>query len=128
MRIKLPHSVIVKSPGLLPMLYKVSELSEELGIPDRTLRDWLSFGVPFQKDAHNHIWINGSEFSRWVAKQRKTKTSRGLKESEAWCLRCMKVVEMRNIQEYSIKGKPRRLRGVCSICGAIVNRGVKTND
>lgn len=128
MPIKLPHSVIVKSPGLLPMLYKVSELSEELGIPDRTLRDWLSFGAPFQQDTNHHLWINGVEFSTWVTEQRKIKTSRGMKESEAWCLKCMRVIEMKNAQVQLFKGYPKRLRGVCPICGAIVNRGVKKND
>jgi len=40
-RIHLPRQVIVKAPGLLPMLYTVRELSEDLGMPERTLRDWL---------------------------------------------------------------------------------------
>lgn len=128
MPIKLPHSVIVKSPGLLPMLYKVSELSEELDIPDRTLRDWLSFGAPYQKDSNQHVWINGKAFSSWVAEQRKTKTSRGMTESEAWCLKCKKAVEMKDVHECFLNGKPRRLRGECPICGRIVNRGVKRND
>jgi hypothetical protein len=36
-RIRLPHCVIVKAPGLLPMLYKPSEIAEELKIPERTI-------------------------------------------------------------------------------------------
>ena len=30
-RTKLPHTVIVKAPGLLPMLYTPREICEELG-------------------------------------------------------------------------------------------------
>jgi hypothetical protein len=32
-RIRLTHSVIVKAPGLLPMLYLTAELAGELGMP-----------------------------------------------------------------------------------------------
>jgi hypothetical protein len=45
---KIPHSVIVKASGLLPMLYTVSELAMELDIPGRTLRNWLANGAPRQ--------------------------------------------------------------------------------
>lgn len=48
--IKLPHSVIVKSPGLLPMFYQVSELAEAIGAVERTLRDWLVLGAPHLRD------------------------------------------------------------------------------
>jgi len=30
---KIPHSAIVKAPGLLPMLYTLREMSDELGVP-----------------------------------------------------------------------------------------------
>lgn len=65
-RIKLPHSVIVRSPGLLPVLYTVRELAEEIVIPERTLRDWLIHGAPHTRDRLNHIWIDGQAFAGWV--------------------------------------------------------------
>jgi Tfp pilus assembly protein PilV len=40
-RFKIPHLVIVKAPGLLPMQYTAQELAEELSISESTLRDWL---------------------------------------------------------------------------------------
>jgi len=40
-RTKLPHAVIIKAPGLLPMLYTPREICEELGVAESTLRDWL---------------------------------------------------------------------------------------
>jgi hypothetical protein len=43
---KYPHIVLVRAPGLLPMQNKVKELAEELGVPSRTLRDWLNHGMP----------------------------------------------------------------------------------
>ena len=45
-RICLPHSVIVRAPILLPMLYTIPELAQELRTPERTLRDWLAAGAP----------------------------------------------------------------------------------
>ena len=56
-RKKLPHHVIVRAPGLLPMLYKVRELASELIVLERTLRDWLVCGVPYLPDKNNHIWV-----------------------------------------------------------------------
>lgn len=128
MKIKIPHSVIVKSPGLLPMKYKVSELSEELSIHERTLRDWLAGGAPHQIDSRNHVWVIGTDFHKWVVESRKKKTSRNMKEKDGWCLRCKKTVEILNPQVISRVGQPIRIRGECPICGAIVNRGVKRND
>lgn len=128
MRINLPHSVIVKSPGLLPMLYKVSELSVELNIHERTLRDWLSGGAPYQRDSHNHVWVNGTDFHKWVLECRKKKTSRNMKENDGWCLRCKKPVEILNPQVIERSGQPIRIHGVCSFCGTSVNRGAKRND
>lgn len=73
-RIKLPHAVIVKAPGLLPMLYTVRELADELSMPERTLRDWLLHGAPHTRVRLGHIWVNGQAFAAWVASQRKKST------------------------------------------------------
>ena len=121
--INIPHGVIVRAPGLLPMLYKVRELAEELGIPDRTLRDWLTYGAPHQRDNRNHIWINGEEFEMWVNAQRKRKSKRKLKDDEAYCLRCKKVVKLTNPQTVPSKGRLFHIKGICPNCECIINRG-----
>ena len=72
-RNKLPHGVIVRAPGLLPMLYSPRELSEDLQIPEGTLRDWLQAGAPHRRDGRNRLWINGEQFSAWVKAQQKPK-------------------------------------------------------
>ena len=122
-RIKLPHCVIVKSPGLLPMLYKVSELAADLHVPDRTLRDWLEMGAPCIKDGSNHIWINGREFADWVTSHRKPKRERRLTDTQAYCLRCNQVVEMVGPEVLPLKGKLVNIRGTCPNCGCVINRG-----
>jgi hypothetical protein len=46
----LPHSVIVKSPGLLPMLHTARELAVELRVPERTPNDWLNMSAPYDRN------------------------------------------------------------------------------
>jgi hypothetical protein len=120
---KSPHHVIVKAPGLLPMLYKTSELADEIQIPERTLRDWLDAGAPHQRDASNRIWINGKDFKKWVHEKRKLRNSVKLLDQQAYCLRCKTAVDLLRPERISIKGKLINIKGTCPKCGAIINRG-----
>jgi len=122
-RTKLPHNVIIKAPGLLPMLYTPREICEELDIAESTLRDWLQIDVPHQRDNRNRIWINGEEFARWVNNQRKTKATNKLNEDEAYCLRCNQVSKLLSPQIQPIKGNLVLIKGTCANCGAVINRG-----
>lgn len=122
-RTKLPHNVIIKAPGLLPMLYTPREICEELDIAESTLRDWLQIDVPHHRDNRNRIWINGEEFARWVNNQRKPKVTNKLKEDEAYCLRCNQVSKLLSPQIQPIKGNLVLIKGTCANCGAVINRG-----
>ena len=122
--IKLPHAVIVRAPGLLPMLYTCQELAEALGLPDSTLRDWLAFGAPHTRDSRQHIWINGKDFAAWVkTHHRPQKAESTLREDEAYCLRCKAVVSLVNPVTHIVKGKLTHTRGQCPTCGNTVVRG-----
>ena len=126
--IKLPHQVIVKAPGLLPMLYKPSELSEELDIPVSTLKDWLRADAPHQRDDRNHIWINGGAFASWVEEKRKKKnTHRPLRDNEGFCLGCNSIVALDSITVEHIKGKLIHIRGICPKCNGKISRGGRTH-
>jgi hypothetical protein len=122
-RTKLPHNVIIKAPGLLPMLYTPREICEELDIAESTLRDWLKIDVPHQRDNRNRIWINGEEFARWVNNQRKPKEMKKLNEDEAYCLRCNQVSKLLSPQIQPIKGNLVLIKGTCATCGTVINRG-----
>ena len=124
-RTKLPHNVIIKAPGLLPMLYPPREICEELGIAESTLRDWLQIDLPHQRDNRNRIWINGEEFARWVNNQRKPKAAKKLTEDEAYCLRCNQVSKLLFPQIQPIKGNLVLIKGTCANCGAVINRGAR---
>jgi hypothetical protein len=113
---KLPRSVILQAPALLPMLYTVSEISNLLGIPDRTLRDWLAFyGAPHTRDKKNHLWINGVLFAGWVndLRKKKPKTNTKLATDEAYCLRCSQPVKLTKPVMIPVKGKLVLIQGRC---------------
>ena len=127
-QIQLTHSVIVRAPGLLPMLYKVSELAIELHMPERTLRDWLDDGAPHQRDQRGQIWVYGPEFSSWVKDKRKPKKENKLADHQAYCFRCKQSVEMQNARTRHIKGKLIMTKGICPQCGCKINRAGRLPD
>jgi len=117
----LTHALIVKVPRLLPMWYSLSDLEAEAGVPIRTLRDWLLHDLPHRRDQSGHIWIDGTQFASWVSQKRKL-SHRPMGSSEAYCLRCRKVVPLNNTSESSY-GNRILLRGTCPSCGSGINRG-----
>ena len=119
---KIPHSAIVKAPGLLPMLYTLGELEDELRVPVSILRAWMEKGVPYQHDRRGHIWINGQELAEWIHKTKRPKHSRQLGDDEAFCLRCRKAVKLLNPQQ-RIRGHQILLSSTCPQCGSPINRG-----
>ena len=123
LRIRFPHSVIVKSPGLLPMHYKVSELAKAISVPDRTLRDWLVAGAPHIRDQRDNLWIHGKEFADWVASFRKQRKQRKLRQGEAFCLRCNQPVAMIDVSTHAKQGKLVLISGKCPNCGCRIWRG-----
>jgi hypothetical protein len=123
-RIRLTHSVIVKAPGLLPMLYLPSELAQELGMPVRTLYDWLQAGAPHSKDALGNLWIPGREFARWIEANHKPPPVSGrLENGQAYCLRCKQAVTLIDPRQQPVKGKLILIKGTCPHCGTKINRG-----
>ena len=117
-----PQLVIVRAPGLLPMLYTPRELEQELGIPSRTIRYWITKGMPFQKDEQGFIWINGVEFAAWVEKVRTSRVRVRLARDEAYCLYCKQPVKLLNPLA-SQRGKLNLVQGKCPVCGRTINRG-----
>src|ERR1043165_8953837 len=121
--IRLPHSAIIKSPGLLPMLYTVSEIAAALGVPERTLRDWLEAGAPHDREQNARIWIHGRKFAPWMPGMGDPAKSRKLKNDEAYCMRCSRPVQMTNVSTKAMQGKLIMIRGTCPFCGCTINRG-----
>ena len=120
---RLPHTVIVRAPGLLPMLYTPSELEQELHIPASTVREWLDKGLPHQRDARDHIWINGRQLAAWVETMRQSRSTQRLNDDEAFCVNCHRPVKLMNPTRI-LRGKHLLLNGKCPNCGKPIYRGV----
>lgn len=121
---KLPHLVIIRAPGLLPMLYTAGELAGDLGVPERTLRDWLAGGAPHRRD-DGRIWIHGREFAAWVQATRTTKNNQRrtpMRPGEAYCFGCRKPVLLVNPKRHN-RGRHVISVGTCPACGMKVSRG-----
>ena len=80
--------------NLFDMMYRPSELAEEIGISKRQFyRVYIPLGLPVERDSRNHVWINGLAFKDWILEYYKKIK---LKDNEAFCLTCKKAVEINN--------------------------------
>ena len=117
------HAAIVRAPGLLPMRYTLRELSTELDIPVPTLNDWRALGMPFEKDERGHVWIVGTDFTRWMSSSRVTQRIR-LKSGEAFCMTCAVAVKVACPIVVQASGVE-RLNGFCAACNRPVTRVIR---
>jgi len=122
-RIPLSHTAIVRAPGLLPMLYRPAELAAELEVSVAVVREWMDKGLPFQRDQRGHIWLDGRQAAEWVTTTRQRPSKSKLAEDQAYCLRCNRIVELRNPVVTRQQGKHILLSGTCPQCGGTINRG-----
>jgi hypothetical protein len=121
---RLSRLAVTRATGLLDMLYKPSELSAELQVPLRTVREWAKIGMPHQRDSRGRLWINGIEFGEWLQAKNTQRPHFKLAKDEAFCLRCRRRVKLVH-PVISYRVKPPLLSGDCPLCGGKVNRGVK---
>ena len=63
--ISLPHAIITRAPGLLPMLYRISELAEELKVPVKLVKRPVNRRVAHQKDTCRHVWSCRGGSAKW---------------------------------------------------------------
>ena len=120
--IKFPHKVIIRAPGLLPMLYKTREIAEDLGIKVELIKKWVKMGMPYIRNNQGHLWINGEEFAEWVEEKRKARKENKMALDEAYCLRCRKAVKFEKLSR-TVNSKQVLLSGKCPECGGVINKG-----
>ncbi len=123
--LKIPHMVIVRAPGLLPMKYTIDEISHELEVPHSTLIGWINHGMPIERDSNNQIWINGEQFAGWVKSQKALSERYKLGDNEGLCLRCNRVVVLQNPKMIKVEGKLIHFKGNCQIYGSTIVGGGK---
>ncbi len=123
----LPHSVVVRAPGLLPMLYRPAELAVDLGVLDRVVREWLRRDLPHQRDERGHVWIDGREAAQWVNRIQRSRSTPKLADDEAYCLPCHGSVKLLNPTRTQ-HGKQIVLHGCCPNCGTSIHRGIRNDQ
>lgn len=109
--------------SLLNMMYRPSELAEEIGFSKRQVyKVYVPLGCPHERDKHNHIWINGEAFCRWYEE---TYPKVNMGDNEAFCLTCKQPVEMVEPEEQR-KGGMVYLVSACPDCGRRLARIVRS--
>lgn len=121
----LKHQHIVKLGRLLDMLYKPSEIAEEIGVtPDTVHRSYLPAGLPHLRDDDGRIWIHGPAFVAWARQtiSQKKKDRIGLPENCAWCMKCNQPVELIAPKVKIVNRYIELLQAPCPSCGTKINR------
>ena len=99
---------------LLDMLYKPSELAEEIGFAvDQVDRVYVPLGCPRERDSRKRLWINGKAFAEWYEA---TYPKQTLLPDEAFCLTCKKPVKIHKPVERKM-GRLFYLICECPNCG-----------
>jgi uncharacterized protein DUF5679 len=121
----LKHQHIVKLGRLLDMLYKPSELAEEIGVTTDTIyRSYLPAGLPHTRDEMDNIWIHGPAFVEWakLTVSRRKPHRVGLPEDQTYCLKCKEVVPFLSPTKKSSNRYTEMWQSTCPQCGRRINR------
>jgi hypothetical protein len=120
---------LIKLPRLLNMLYRPSEIAEEIGVTvDTVYRSYLPGGAPFDQDKAGNIWIHGLSFAEWVRSCVTRKEINRLADGQAWCFRCRKAVPMLR-PKLKFRGRYVAIfQGKCEDCGAKINRAYAASE
>jgi hypothetical protein len=121
----LKHMHVVKLGRFLNMLYRPSEIAEEIGVADDTVyRSYLPAGLPHLRDDQGNIWIHGPAFVEWAKETISKKKGRraSLPDGHAWCMKCNKAVPLNNPKIKQSNRYLELLQAPCPDCGKTVNR------
>lgn len=124
----LQHQHIVKLGRLMNMLYKPSEIAEEIGVNvDTVYRSYLPAGLPHTRDREGNLWIHGPAFIAWARETISKKKARRapLTADQAWCVKCRQPVALINPKIKTSNRYLELLQSPCPHCGATVNRARK---
>lgn len=100
--------------GLFDMLYSPKELADEVGINvNQIYMVYMPMGCQHERDAKNHILINGKAFAAWYFI---TYAKHTLAHDETFCKTCKKGVKIYQPKQQTT-GDLVYLLSVCSVCG-----------
>lgn len=109
---------------LFDMMYRPSELAEEIGFDVRQIyRVYIPNGLPHERDERRHIWINGLSFKKWI---KETYKKVRLKADQGYCRTCNKAVKLIKTEIKTTKlGDTDYLLGQCQYCGRRIPRIIR---
>lgn len=121
----LKHTQIIRLSRILNMMYKPSEIAEEIEVtPDTIYRSYLPAGLPHVRDEQGNIWIHGPAFVSWAKETvcKKSSQRTGLPDGHAWCMKCNQAVMMEKPTVKAINRYIEILQARCPSCRRTVNR------
>ncbi len=105
--------------SLFDMMYSTKELADELGIHiDQIYMVYVPLGCPHERDAQNHILINGKAFAEWYSKVY-IKVKIG--PDETFCRTCRKAVKIVKPEKHR-RGTLTYILSICPHCGRKLTR------
>jgi hypothetical protein len=120
----LKHIQIIRLKRILDMLYKPSELAEEIGISTDTIyRSYIPAGLPCLH-YQQALWIHGPAFVAWAQEtiiKRKSKRA-GLPAGHAWCMKCNCAVPLIKPRIIYTNQYIQILQAPCPTCQTRINR------
>ncbi len=125
MAIRFSRKHLIKLGRLMNMLYRPSEVAEEIGLTTATIyRACMPDGCPFSRDKDGDIWIHGTSFAAWATASRGDREDgeSRLQDGQAWCFNCKGAVEMVKPRKKHASRYTSIYQGKCASCGAVVNR------
>lgn len=124
---RLSHAQIIRLGRILDMLYKPSELAEEIDVNvDTIYRSYLPAGLP-HICRNNTFWIHGPAFVEWAKQTIAARHANHvvLPDGHGWCVKCSGIVAMDNPQIKYTNPYIHILQAPCPDCKRPVNRAVK---
>lgn len=122
------HKQIARLGRLLNMLYKPTELAQEIGVNEDTIyRSYIPAGLPYIREGHA-IWIHGPAFVQWAKeKSAARRVKNALPDGHAYCIKCDQPVPMvspRIVYSNALR-KIDILQSTCPHCLRAINRIIK---
>jgi hypothetical protein len=116
-------AAVLRAQRLLDMMYKPSEIAEELKIKKRGIYDVLiPLGLPHECDKKGHIWLHGLTVREWLETATRG-PKHNLAANEMFCLRCF-APRAFDEGKLSRNGKFVTVSAICSECGAAIYKGI----
>lgn len=107
---------------LLNMEYTPTELAAELNTTVRQIRAAIDQDAPHRQTAGGHVFVNGADFAHWVRQQSQARQRQRLDPNQAYCFKCRSAVPLTVVTVTATNGNSELAKGVCPLCGSLVNR------